>query len=213
MSCWVAQPDAMTEPAPAVPHRARRPILHIALGLGLALVVAGIGLVWFVRRPEGPFRCTFEGFEKSVDGTSIVAVITFTNWSNRTYSFAILDGGTLCESQFFATNFYDGGQPWRMPRMTRGHTIRDYGPKSVARLTVPLPQDGRVGRISLWMGQRSRPAAGWLTRLRTRLGAKGLQSGTEFSTMFDEVIQCPRARPDGTTEPPGVMMKWGQQGH
>lgn len=199
----------MTEPAPAAPRFTRRRILGAAVVLGLALVVAGIVFGWFGRQPAGPFLCTFEGFEKSVDGTSIVAVVTFTNWSNRTFSFAILDGGTLCEAEFFATNFYDGGQPWRAQPGTN-KTFREYGPKSVARLTVPLPQDGRLGRIALCMGARSRPASAWLTRLRVRLGAKGLRSGTEFLVMFDEVIQCPRALPDGAIEPPRVVMKWGQ---
>src|SRR5262245_15929308 len=133
----------MTEPSLAAPHFTRRRILGAALVLGLALAVTTIVFGWFGHRPAGSFLCTFEGFEKSADGTSIVAVVTFTNWSNRTFTFAILDDGTLCEAQFFATNFYDGGQPWRADPGTR-KTYRDYGPKSVARLTVPLPQDGRL---------------------------------------------------------------------
>lgn len=197
----------MTEPAPATPRFTRRRILGATLVLVLALLVAGIVFGWFEPQPAGP-SLAFEGFEKSADGTSLVAVITFTNRSNRTFSFAMLDGGNLCESQFFATNFYDGGQPWRLPSATK--TYRDHGPRSGARLNVPLPQDGRLGRISLWMGVRSRPAAAWFTRLRSRFGAKGLHSGTEYAVMFDEVIQCPRTLPDGTMEPPRVVMKWGQ---
>jgi hypothetical protein len=73
--------------------------------------------------------------------------------------------------------------------------------------TVVVPQDGRIGMLSLMVAEKPRAALKFKARLKALFGGNGDVTPKEFWIWCDEVIQCPRVRPDGLVEPPRVLSK------
>lgn len=197
----------MPEPDEARPFFTRRRVVTAVAMVAGVLVIALAWLcvdVWRVER-RSPWQIAVTGFEMAPGGTSMVAVMTFTNQSCRTFSLHEVGTNGVCWARFFGESWpkvFDEWSPSPWPK----HGNRDIPPGAGWRFIVELPQDGRKGRVGLLLSERVSSTK----RLRARLAElltrkKGPKA--EWMMVQAEFIQCPRVEPGGTSEPGRILPK------
>jgi hypothetical protein len=177
---------------------------HVAVGLVLVLAVAWVLFSVFAA-PKAPLPTRWVGFEPSADGTSVVGVITLTNHSGKTFSLELSGTGKVSTAHFFGLSWPTNMDVWRPDVPPPHRRFVDLPPGAGERITVALPQDGRTGRVAIWVGTRPRlrnKLETWVRSLSP--GPRKIVEPQHFQ-LLEESIQCPLTRPDGTVEPGRVV--------
>jgi hypothetical protein len=199
------------------PDAARRFLIRrrvIAGTVVLVAVLAVMALVFdvFGRRPAAQVNATFLRFETSADGTSIVALIVLTNVSRDAYYHRLVNATGLAPNwlplgSYFEADVSNPLPNWNPHPLTTGSSSTIRRAPLVVTNQFELPADGRRGRILVQYLEKESPAPEWLQKIGVALG---LQSGITCIVRWvewDQQIQCPLVRPDGTVEPARLIPK------
>jgi len=209
--------ESAPESDPAKRFWIRRRIVLGAVGLMVVLAVSRFVFGVFDHKPVAQLSATFLRFEKSVGGTSTVALIVLTNLSPDTRYQSFLNSSGLMPNwlprgSHFRSDSSNGVSLWDPYRPATGFALTISPAPLVVTNEFELPADGRRGRIVVQYFVKEPPAPAWLQGMGK---AFGLQPGTTYNGRLlecDEEIQCPLVRADGTVEPARLLPKAERQG-
>jgi hypothetical protein len=192
----------MTESATRKPQFARRRVIAGAVLLVLVLAVARF--VFGVFDPKPPVKLRFVRFEESSTYAGIIAVLVMTNCSAKTYSVQPANSYSGTVDAYFISQSSTGEVTWGEQGRNFGLYLRPH--EEITRKTR-LPEDGRVGRLSVgYIMVRTNSVA--MARILPKRLCERLMPRFQYLRAFcDEEIQSPKRTPYGTVEPPRLVPK------
>jgi hypothetical protein len=207
----------MSEPATRNAHFHFTRKRFIVVALVLVAVLAVLGFVFGVFDAEEPVKVTFIGFTNSAEGKFNLAKIELKSASRQIAYWPAIDPG-------LGVPVFDLDAPWIIARFrsrsATGEVIWESGfwrPNPTATFAPPadaelpayieLPTDGRTGRVEVfyWHVKPAWSVDSWKPSGRRANPLSGSYLGRW--AVCDQVIQCPRMRPDGTVEPARLVQR------
>lgn len=191
----------MTENVAPKPRFKRRGVI---LGSAALVLVLAVALVVFGGNSTGSVRIALMGFEKSADKSSFLTVLYLTNETSMDFVLLETNEGGAVVGRFHSQSDY--AECWLGRR--NGENAFDsfnFKPHSARLVRVPLPNDGRTGRVEVCLGTVSLMPSGAVGRLRQWWRSKVPFRQKTPQALCDQVIQCPLLLPDGTVLPPRLL--------
>jgi hypothetical protein len=194
----------MSESVAPKPKFTRRRVILGAAGLALILAVALVRVGVFGGYSRGSVNTTFMGFEQSADKSSFLAVLYLTNEMSMDFVLVETDEGRAVAGRFHSQSDYV--ECW-LGRRVGESAIETYNfkPHSARVVRVPLPNDGRTGRVEVSLGTTELIPNRPLGRLRHWWRSYVPLLEKKPQAICEQVIQCPLVLPDGTVEPPRLL--------
>jgi hypothetical protein len=143
----------------------------IAVG-SIASGVLFVSLLSWKRddRVGAPLAAIFRNYEKSEDGTNVVAVMWLTNSSERTFEYFYANGissnGTDIVRCEFSEQTGKGWTNWIPPMIGPPYIRFTLAPHSGTLVAAPLPEEGRILKVAVLCIEPTKRLSGISARLR-----------------------------------------------
>jgi hypothetical protein len=195
----------MKEHSTPKPSFTLRRVVAAAVAVLALMAVAGAFLMP-LGDPADPVKATFVGFSKSTNGGAPLVVLRLTNESNRAFSLLSYDS---LETVLGGVQYRSSTNEISLIITPTGSVISfPLLPCSGTTCQVRLPNDGGSGWPAVRCVIGPKPAFGLRGKIQSLWWR--LRPPREESVVYavcDQEIQCPRMLPDGTVEPPRLVLK------